>query len=1043
MAAADRHYQSGDFEKAEIEYFNVLKADPRNVRATARIGIISQIQGQWTKALAWLPKARAMDTNDTDIRRALALTYVSVHRYDSAREEAAFVLEKLPGDPDALFALVDAAREPKEIEAMRQRLQKSPKQPGQGVAVDVALSELSLRQRDFKLADTHLKKALDQDGKSAVALASLAGLHFAQSNRSEGERLLKTAAGLAPARSFVRLKWADYQAETGRLDDAREFLEETAKQAPGFQPALNRLARIALEQRKLDDCTSLVRRILSAEPLSYEGRLVSARLKLAQNEPARAVDELERLSSAYPRVPVVHHQLAVAHLLTGNMAKGVGSLEQSVKLDPGYGEAVLLLAELNLRRGDGASAVESLVNLLKRRPQSVPARYALADAYRTLGKLDDASAVYRQLIQMTAGDPQTWFLLGTTLRQQKKTADARKAFEKALEMDAGFLRAMAEIVEMDLEAKDTAAALSRLQKHIASRPGQAEVQFLLAQVYLAQGDNQRAEEVLLKTIEMNPDFSQGYVALARLMVAAGRQQAAIERLEASLVRNPKDVASLLLLAMLQDQTGNHAGAGETYDRLLQVNARFAPALNNAAYLFAVRLGQAQKGLELARRARELSPFDPFTADTLGWILLQRGDHSTALALLQESAQKLSSEPEVLFHLGMAHYMLGEEAPARTFLGRALESKGKAFAGRKEAEERMSLLNLDPDKADTKTVALLEEQLAARAGDPVAVSRLTAILLRRGDSERAIRICEQALKANPSLTAVLVRLAELYSDHKRDPQRALEHARNVRKLAPDDASVAFALGKVAFKNGDHKWAYSLLQDAARKYSDQAEVLSAAGMAAYSVGKLAETEVLMQQALQLRGGAAVTNTARHVLAMLSLYRNPSRIPGAAPQIDEALKQNSDDVPALMAAGLGHQHRNAPLEAQKCFERALALYPSFTPAMKALAKIFAEQGGDVQRAYELTTKAREAFPDDAELARTLGIIAYRRNDFTLAARLLKDTVRRQTNDATAFYYLGMAQHQAKQRTESRQALARALELDANAHFAADARRTLAERN
>ena len=123
---------------------------------------------------------------------------------------------------------------------------------------------------------------------------------------------------------------------------------------------------------------------------------------------------------------------------------------------------------------------------------------------------------------------------------------------------------------------------------------------------------------------MDPDFSQGYVTVARLMVASGRQQPARERLEALLVRNPKDVAALMLLAMLHEQAGSHAMAGEIYDRLLKVNLRFAPALNNAAYLFAVRLGQVQKGLDLARRGREVSPFDPFTADTLGWILFQRG-----------------------------------------------------------------------------------------------------------------------------------------------------------------------------------------------------------------------------------------------------------------------------------------------------------------------------------------------------------------------------------------------------------------------------------
>ena len=896
LQAADKYFQSGEYEKAEIEYLNVLKAGPHNARAAARLGIIGQLQGQWTKALAYLPKAKAADANDADIRRSLALTYVAVHRYDQAREEAGFVIDKLPTDQESLFALVDAAREPKEIEAVRQRLQKLPQQAGSSAVFEVALGELSLRQRDFKVAEAHFRKALERDAKSGAVLAALASLYLAQSNRVEGERLLKAAAELAPPRSFVRLKWADFLAETGKVEDVKQLLEETAKQAPGFVPVLSRLARLALEQRKHDECASFVRRILTAEPLSFEGRLTGARLRLARNEPARAVEDLERLASAYPRVPVVQHQLAMAHLLNGSMAKAVSSLEQAIKIDPGYSEAVLLLAELNLRRGDLASAIHTLTRFLERRPQSIPARYALADACRVKGKLEDASAVFRQLMQMTPRDPQAPFLLGATLRDQKRTAEARKAFEKALELDSGFLRALVQLAEMDLESKNVAAALDRVQKHIANHPKQAEAYFLLAQIHLAKGETQRAEEVLLQTIELNPDFSQGYVTVARLMVASGRQQPAKERLEALLARNPKDVAALMLLAMLHEQAGSHAKAGEVYERLLQVNPRFAPALNNAAYLFAVRLGQIQKGLELARRARELSPFDPFAADTLGWILFQRGDHPAALALLQESAQKLPGEPEVLFHLGMAHYMMGEEIPARTFLERALAVKGRDFAGRPEAEQRLVFINFDPDKAEAVTLSLLEARLAERADDPIAVSRMATVQVRRGDPDKAIKICEQALKSNPSAVAIVIRLAELYSESKRNPERALEYARTARKLAPDDGDAAFVLGRIALQSRDHKWACSLLQDAARKRPDQSEIIATAGLAVYSVGQVPEAEMLMQTALQLPGSPAMTNTARHFLAMVSLSREPARIPAALPQIETALKNNPDDAPAL---------------------------------------------------------------------------------------------------------------------------------------------------
>ena len=84
-------------------------------------------------------------------------------------------------------------------------------------------------------------------------------------------------------------------------------------------------------------------------------------------------------------------------------------------------------------------------------------------------------------------------------------------------------------------------------------------------------------------------------------------------------------------------------------------------MNNLACLYSEHLGQLEKGYQLARKVRDLAPTDPSVADTLGWILYHKGEYSPALNLLRESAAKLTAQPEVQYHLGMTHYMMGDEA----------------------------------------------------------------------------------------------------------------------------------------------------------------------------------------------------------------------------------------------------------------------------------------------------------------------------------------------------------------------------------------------
>ncbi len=1043
LQRADTFFKAGELEKAEIEYLNVLKADPRNQAATARLGIIFQMQGKWPRAILFLQRAKAADTNNADLRRALALTYLSIHERAKARDEAEFVLQKAPADQDAIFVLVDAARNAAELAAVRQRLQLMSASVGANAAVHVGLGELALKLGDLKSADSEIKKAVETEPSSPSARAALANLFFAQTNRSGAEELLQAAAESAPPRSFVKLKWPDHLKESGRIDESRLFLEKVVKQAPGYIPPLVRLGQIALEQRRFDDANTVVDRLLAVEPLGFEGRMLSGKLKLAQGQGTNAVEEFERLAGAYPRVPAAFYQLAVAQLVSGLPAKSVSSLNQAVALDPNYVEAVLMLAELNLRRGEPGLAIASLGGLLARRPNLAQPYYVLADAYRIKGSADQAVPQYRRIEQLSPMDPRAPFMLGLTFLQLGKTNDARQSFERVLRIAPDYLGAVTQLAELDLDSGQSQVGLDRLRNYIATHTNDAGAYSVLAQIHLARREEAQAEEALRKTIELTPNFARGYVGLAKLMAATGRQQQAVEKLEALLARNPKDIGALMMLGTLHERLGNSSKARNSYDQLLEVNPRFVPALNNAAHLYSQRLGEVKKGLELARRARELSPYDPYAADTLGWILYQAGEFANALTLLQESAQKLPGEGEVLFHLGMVHYMLGNEILARSLLERALESKNKDFDGKAEAQAGLATLNLDPSKADKVAATLLEKRLEKRPEDPVALARMVAILVREGEADRAIRVCERALKANANSVPATMQLARLYVGHKRNPERALEYAKAARSLASEDADVAYAMGKIAFQSREFSWAYGAMLDAVRTRADQPEVLFATAMAAYGVGRVSEAESLARRALQQGGLLVQSNEARRLLTMTALWREPAKVGPASVQIGEELRADPDFVPTLMVVGLAHELAKNPGEARKAYERALSIFPTFTPAMKEVAKLLVATDGDQQRAYELAGKAREAFPDDPEVARTFGIAAFRRGEFVVATRALKEASRQRPTDPIVFFYLGMSHSRLKQAVEGRLALGRALELEPNASFVAEARKAIADLN
>ena len=57
-----------------------------------------------------------------------------------------------------------------------------------------------------------------------------------------------------------------------------------------------------------------------------------------------------------------------------------------------------------------------------------------------------------------------------------------------------------------------------------------------------------------------------------------------------------------------------------------------------------------------------------------------------------------------------------------------------------------------------------------------------------------------------------------------------------------------------------------------------------------------------------------------------------------------------------------------------------------MRQLALLYGQRSTDDPKAYELVTKARQAYPDDPEIAKTLGILSYRRGYYPQSLELLK---------------------------------------------------------
>lgn len=717
LQRADRLYQAGDYDRAEIEYRNALKYGGTNRTAVARLGMILHQQGRLLEAYAILRTATELDPDNADLRVAFGQSLLALGNVGGARTQAVAVLTRVPTHTEAWLLLWDATLSTNHLAETRQWLEKWAPQAESCAGYHLVWSGVHARQGDTARAEAAVRRALEVEPNSPAAHFAWAARLARSDQLREAEEEFKKAAELAPLRSPYRLRYAEFKAATGDRTGARAILEDLVKKAPDFLPAWTELAKLELAERNWDAADQALRRVLVRDPVNLPALLLRPQLAVAQGRYTNAVAELEKILKLVPNHPRVLYQMALASLMVNDVSRAVTSLEQAVEGAPDNAEAVALLAELRLRRGDASAAVQLLEPFVQRHPEAWQARLLLARAYQARNEVDRVLQTYQGLARDFPTNPTPWLLIGLIQRERNQLEAARNSFENAVRIRPGYLPAVEQLVQLDLVARRFDEARKRAEAELARHTNSPLPWMLLYQVALFQTNLPEAERALLKAVEIAPDYRPAHTELARVYVATGRQKEAIERLESVVKANPRDIVSLMQLALLQTALTNYAEARRTYERVLEIQPRYGPALNNLAWLLAENLGEPDRAYELARQAVDLQPGEPASADTLGWILFKRGDYDRALPLLQESARKLPEEPEVQYHLGMTHYMLGEETAARVAFQTVLRLRPDAPVAQ-EARRRLAWLDLKPETVDDTRLKELEAEARKEGRDPV-------------------------------------------------------------------------------------------------------------------------------------------------------------------------------------------------------------------------------------------------------------------------------------------------------------------------------------
>jgi len=177
-----------------------------------------------------------------------------------------------------------------------------------------------------------------------------------------------------------------------------------------------------------------------------------------------------------------------------------------------------------------------------------------------------------------------------------------------------------------------------------------------------------------------------------------------------------------------------------------------------------------------------------------------------------------------------------------------------------------------------------------------------------------------------------------------------------------------------------------------------------------------------------------------ALCRVYYRQNRLGQALAEAEKIAQQQPGSAATQTLAGFLLETQGRTAEARARYERALELDPRAAAAANNLAWLYANTGGNLDRALQLAQVAKASLPDAPEVSDTLGWVYYQKGMKELAVASLEAAVRGRPERATYHYHLGLAYLSVNDWVKARTSLQEALRLEPAFDGAEKAKQALA---
>jgi len=459
--------------------------------------------------------------------------------------------------------------------------------------------------------------------------------------------------------------------------------------------------------------------------------------------------------------------------------------------------------------------------------------FDIALEHHQSGRLTDAEALYKKILQVDPEHPGALYLLGGIAYQNGNYEFAFELVDKVIRDEPNDPDALHLLGSIAFKLDRQPFALELIERALALNPQYIQAHYSRADVLLAQGQLDHAAAAYRQALGLNPQFTEALCSLGNVLKLQGQLDDAVTSYRQALSLKPDLAFIQASLAEILQAQGKLDEAQTNYRQALAIDPTIAIAHSNLGSILQAK-GKFDEAIEHYRQAVALQPDNAQMHNHLGALFSQQGKTDDAIGCYRRA---LAAQPEF--------------AEAHNNLGSVLREQGKF------------------DEA----IACYRQALAVADAAEIH-SNLGSVLLQKGSFSEAIASYEQALALKPDFAEIHSYLG-LALKHQGQLDRAIQSYEKALSLKPDLAVTHSNLGNVFHDLGRIEEAIACYRRALAIHPEFAEVYTNLGIALKDRGLLKEAIECFQKSRTLKPGFVDAHTNYLVAAQYSPNYSPAQL------------------------------------------------------------------------------------------------------------------------------------------------------------------------